>query len=114
MISDPYTIRIYVKDGDPEGVRLIDQMNWTGKGIVFPREKWNETKSLPLFDLPGVYILSGFSGEDDDLPTIYIGEGDGIRGRIDSHFKTKDFWAWGSAFVSTNNGLNKSHVQWLE
>ncbi|MCA3627754.1 MAG: hypothetical protein IOC49_10995 [Methylobacterium sp.] len=37
MISDPYTIRIYVKDGDPEGVRLIDQMNWTGKGIVFPR-----------------------------------------------------------------------------
>ncbi|MCZ8320386.1 MAG: GIY-YIG nuclease family protein [Novosphingobium sp.] len=114
MISDPYTIRIYVKDGDPEGVRLIDQMNWTGKGIVFPREKWNDTKSLPLFDLPGVYILSGFSGEDDDLPTIYIGEGDGIRGRIDSHFKTKDFWAWAIAFVSTNNGLNKSHVQWLE
>ncbi len=71
-------------------------------------------KSLPLFDLPGVYILSEFSGEDDDLPTIYIGEGDGIRGRIDSHFKTKDFWAWGIAFVSTNNGLNKSHVQWLE
>ena len=44
MISDPYTIRIDVKDGDPEGVRLIDQMNWTGKGIVFPREKWNETQ----------------------------------------------------------------------
>jgi hypothetical protein len=32
-----YTIRIFVADGDPEGVRIIDQMNWTGKGIVFPR-----------------------------------------------------------------------------
>jgi hypothetical protein len=25
-----------------------------------------------------------------------------------------NFWAWGIAFVSTNNGLNKSQVQWLE
>jgi hypothetical protein len=114
MVSDPYTIRIFVSDGDPEGVRLIDQMNWTGKGIIFPREKWSDAKSLGVFDFPGVYILSGFSGEDDDFPTIYVGEGDGIRSRIESHFKTKDFWKWGIAFVSTNNGLNKTHVQWLE
>lgn len=114
MPADPYTIRIFVKDGDPEGVRFIDQMNWTGQGIVFPREKWAETKNLPVFDLPGVYILSGFTAEDDDLPTVYVGEGDGIRGRIDSHAKAKDFWTWGIAFVSTNNGLNKAHVQWLE
>lgn len=114
MPADPYTIRIYVKDGDPEGVRLIDQMNWTGQGIVFPREKWTETKSLSVFDLPGIYILSGFTAEDDDLPTVYIGEGDGIRNRIEMHFKAKDFWTWGIAFVSTNSGLNKAHVQWLE
>lgn len=114
MAADPYTIRIYVKDGDPEGVRLIDQMNWTGQGIVFPREKWQEARNLPVFDLPGVYVLSGFAGEDDDLPTIYIGEGDGIRNRIESHAKSKDFWSWGIAFVSTNNGLNKAHIQWLE
>lgn len=113
--ADPYTIRIFVKDGDPEGVRFIDQMNWTGQGIVFPREKWLETKHLPVFDYPGVYILSGYVGEnDDDLPTIYVGEGDGIRNRIDSHSKTKDFWTWGIAFVSTNSSLNKAHVQWLE
>ncbi len=113
MMADPYTIRIFVPNGDPQGVRIIDRMNWTGQGIVFPREKWLETKSRAAFSNAGVYILVGLPS-DDDLPTIYIGEGDGIRERIDSHFKNKDFWSWGIAFVSTNRGLNKAHVQWLE
>jgi hypothetical protein len=30
MPSDPFTIRIYVPDGDPEGVRLIDRLNLDG------------------------------------------------------------------------------------
>lgn len=114
MPGDPYTIRIYVPDGDPEGVRIIDRLNWTGQGIVFPRERWPETKGRSEFSHPGAYILVGFSGDDDDLPTIYVGEGDGVRERIESHFRTKDFWSWGIAFVSTNRGLNKAHVQWLE
>jgi hypothetical protein len=59
MIGDSYTIRIFVPDGDPEGVRIIDRMNWTGKGIAFPREKWLETKNLDAFALPGVYIHVG-------------------------------------------------------
>jgi hypothetical protein len=113
MPADPYTIRIFVPDGDPEGVRIIDRMNWTGQGIVFPREKWTDTKSRTAFGNPGVYILVGFTS-DDDLPRVYVGEGDGIRDRIDSHHKNKDFWTWGIAFISTNRGLNKAHVQWLE
>jgi hypothetical protein len=39
MANDPFTIRIFVPDGDPDGVRIIDRMNWTGLGIVFPRGK---------------------------------------------------------------------------
>ena len=35
-MADPFTIRIFVPDGDPEGVRLIDRMNWTGLVLVFP------------------------------------------------------------------------------
>jgi len=39
MASDPFTIRIFVPDGNPEGVRIIDRMNWTGLGIAFPRDQ---------------------------------------------------------------------------
>jgi hypothetical protein len=113
-MADPYTIKIHVLNGDPEGVRIIDQMNWTGQGIVFPRSDWNSIKNRESFDKPGVYLLVGYSSDEDDLMTVYIGEGDGIRDRIDSHYKNKDFWSWGITFVSTNHSLNKAHVQWLE
>jgi len=112
--TDPYTVRIFVKEGDPEGIRIIHQMNWTGQAVVFPREKWPEARRLPEFELPGVYVLSGFAIDDAELPTVYVGEGDGIRGRIDQHFQAKDFWTTGIAFISKNDGLNKAHVQWLE
>jgi hypothetical protein len=114
MRKQPYTIRIYVPDGDPQGVRVIDRMNWTGVGIVFPRTNWQETRNRREFDRAGVYILVGRSEEDEDLPRVYIGEGDGVRNRIDSHLQGKDFWNWAVAFFSNSSGLNKAHVQWLE
>lgn len=73
MGNDPFTIRIFVPDGDLEGVRLIDRMNWTGLGVVVPREKWLATKHRSEFSRTGVYILSGQT-EDNELPTIYVGE----------------------------------------
>ena len=101
-------------DGDPEGVRLIDRMNWTGLGLAFPRSKWPDTKQRSEFMRTGIYILVGYMGDDDDLPTIYIGQADGLRNRIDSHFQDKDFWDWGVVFVSTSGGLNRAHITWLE
>lgn len=50
MANDPFTIRIFVPDGDPEGIRTIDRMNWTGMGIVFPREKWIDARQRKEFD----------------------------------------------------------------
>jgi hypothetical protein len=111
-MSDPFTIRIFVPDGDPEGVRLIDRMNWTGLGIVFPRSKWPDVRQRTEFTRAGVYILVGY--QEDDLPTIYIGQADGVRNRIETHYQNKDFWDWGIIFVSNSGGLNRAHVTWLE
>jgi len=52
--------------------------------------------------------------QEDDLPTIYIGQADGVRNRIETHFQNKDFWDWGIIFVSNSGGLNRAHVTWLE
>jgi hypothetical protein len=64
-------IRIFVPDGNPEGVRIIDQMNWTGLGIAFPRDQWAHVRQRNEFSKTGVYIL--VSQTEDDLPTLYIG-----------------------------------------
>ena len=114
-MSEPYTIRIFVPDGNSDSVRIIDRMNWTGLGIYFPRDKWSSTKRRPEFSNTGVYILVGYESEEDELPTLYIGQGDGVRNRIESHFHNKDFWDWGIVFVSTSrSGLNRAHITWLE
>lgn len=114
MTADPFTIRIFVPDGDPEGVRLIDRMNWTGIGVVFRRSDWLKVRNRPELQRTGIYILVGYKQPDDDLPTLYIGQADGVRGRIESHYTNKDFWDWGVTFVSTSGGLNRAHVTWLE
>lgn len=109
----PFTIRIFVPNGDPEGVRIIDRMNWTGLGIVVPREKWPDTRKRDEFGRPGVYILAGYEG-DTDRPTIYVGQADDLRDRLDQHAKGKEFWDRAIAFISTNNSLNRAHILWLE
>jgi hypothetical protein len=113
-MSDPFTIRIFVPDGNPEGVRIFDRMNWTGLGIAFPRDQWTAVRQRNEFGKPGVYILVGQT--EDDLPTLYVGQGDGVRDRIEAHFANKEFWDWGIAFVShaASGGLNRAHITWLE
>ncbi len=113
-MADPFTIRIFVPGGDPEGVRLIDRMNWTGLGLIFRRSDWSEARKRGEMQRIGIYVLVGDRNEDDDLFTLYIGQADGVRGRIDSHHKDKDFWDWAAVFVSTSGGLNRAHVTWLE
>jgi hypothetical protein len=89
-------------------------MNWTGLGIVSPREKWPTTKQSPEFSRPGVYILTGYPSDEDDLSTIYIGEGDVLRTCIDSHFQSKTFWDQCITFTASNNSFNKAHVRCLK
>ncbi len=113
-MSTPFTIRIFVADGDPEGIRIIDRMNWTGTGIVFPRTKWDDIKQRAEMSNTGIYILVGYQENDSDLPRIYIGQSDGLKNRIESHVKQKQFWDWAVCFVSNSNGLNRAHVTWLE
>jgi hypothetical protein len=114
-MSDPYTIRIFVPDGNPEGVKIVDSLNWTGIGVAFPRSDWPSICKRSEFDNSGIYILVGAAeGTDDDLPTIYVGQGDEIRNRIQSHSNNKEFWDWGYAFVSRSNALNRAHITWLE
>ncbi len=112
-MPQPYTIRLFVPDGNPDNLKVIDKMNWTGVGLEISRSAWAAHKSRPELQQAGVYILLGYS-EGEDLPTIYVGQGDGVYGRIDSHEKKKNFWDRALVFVSSNGGLNRAHITWLE
>jgi hypothetical protein len=113
-MTTPYSIEIFVPDGDPDGLWVVNQRNWTGVSLVFPRQNWSNTKKRSEFEQAGIYILTGYHEDDPDLPVLYIGQTDNLRKRIEQHVRTKDFWDKAVVFVATNNFLNRAHVTWLE
>lgn len=108
-----FSIRIFLADGQPDGLKIIEKSNWTGCGVVCPRPIFSEARGRREFSRTGVYILVGPSGKSD-LPQIYIGEGDPIRPRLEQHASKKDFWTTVFFFTSKDENLNKAHVQFLE
>lgn len=109
----PFSIKIFVPDGDPDGLRVVEKSNWTGVGVVFNRTGYKQVGARPEFGRTGVYVLVGLS-EDSSLPTVYVGEGDPVKDRLNSHYSKKDFWDWAVFFVTKDGSLNKAHVKHLE
>lgn len=109
----PFSLRIFVADGDPDGLRLVERSNWVGKAIVFPRALLPKIKQRAELNQTGVYLLLG-PREDGEGEMLYIGEGDPVRPRLESHYAQKDFWNRAVCFVAAPGQLNKAHVQFLE
>ncbi|MCD6390281.1 MAG: GIY-YIG nuclease family protein, partial [Desulfobulbaceae bacterium] len=108
-----FSVRIFIPSGNPEGLRIVEKSNWTGKGLVFPRSLLSEVRQRDELNRTGVYILWG-PGESGQLPRIYVGEGDVVRLRLEQHARQKDFWTQAVVFVSKDQNLNKAHVKYLE
>ena len=47
MKTNPFSLRIFVADGDPDGLRIVDKSNWIGNARVFPRALLPQVKARP-------------------------------------------------------------------
>lgn len=110
----PFSLRIFVADGDPDGLRIVEKSNWIGKALVFPRALLPQVKARPELAQTGVYLLLG-PRPDGEGEMLYVGEGDPILPRLQDHQSKKDFWTRAIGFTTASAGqLNKAHVQFLE
>jgi hypothetical protein len=108
-----FSIRIFLVDGSPTGLKFVEKSNWTGLGVVCPRPRFSSAKGRKEFERAAVYVLLGPS-DTSDIPLAYIGEGDPVRTRLEDHHSRKDFWTTAFFFVSKDANLNKAHIQYLE
>jgi hypothetical protein len=109
------TIRIFLADGNPLGIRVIEKSNWSGQAVDFARTDWPTARTRDAFSRPGVYVLHGLG--DDGAVRVYVGEADELRMRLNQHFSgpgAKGFWTRAVAFASKDANLNKAHVKFLE
>jgi hypothetical protein len=115
-LSEAFTLRVYVPSGNPEGARIVDRMNWTGRGYFVSRDHWPEIRQRPELAAGGIYVLVGYQIDQvgAEMPVAYVGQTDNLRKRIDQHDSGKDFWTNCVLFLSTAGGLNRAHTTWLE
>lgn len=106
------TVKLFLPQGDPKGLRTAEVSNWTGKAIAAPRSEFKELLQRIELLNSGIYFLIGVDPETDEA-MAYIGEAEVIRDRIKSH-TDKDFWIQIVVFVSKDENLTKAHIRYLE
>ena len=112
-MTTPYSLKIFLPDGNPDGIKTIEKTNWSGQGFVFPRALMSEATKRKELNRTGVYILKG-DDENSSFPKIYIGEADPLLERLRIHALKKDFWTICYTFSSKDESLNKAHIQYIE
>ncbi|MBI5574094.1 MAG: GIY-YIG nuclease family protein [Elusimicrobia bacterium] len=119
-ITQQKTVKLFLLDGNPRGVKTIKMSNWNGRGYIVPRSELNklfqigDTEIQSNLESPCLYFLIGQSEEEFDKQKLYIGQTENIKNRIISHDKQKDFWNYLLFFVSTDRELNIGHIRYLE
>lgn len=110
-------IRLFLVDGNPNGLRTVEISNMTIYTTIFPRTKLKDFLARKESKKPGCYILLGNNIENPDNLSVYVGEGESVDTRLKSHShgeKQKDFWEEAIVFTSKDDYITKTQIQYLE
>ncbi len=110
------SIHLFLADGSPDGLRIVEKTNWSGVGLVFARADLPAVQARSELSATGVYVLSGPTEDSGFATRVYVGEGDDVLTRLKSHQSsdTKDFWTTTVVFTSKDGNLNKAHARYVE
>lgn len=106
-------LKMFFTNDDIDGLSTFEFSNYTIQGTMFPRASLGDFKNRKESQKPGVYLL--FNDEyltDEGL--LYIGEGDPVLPRLQSHSVNKDFWTYAVVFTSKDENLTKTQIQYIE
>ncbi len=105
----PRTITIFLVNGNPNGIKMLELSNRTIKAYVLPRIILGEAKKLQELNQPALYLLF-----DKENTKAYIGESENCYERIKNHDQSKDFWETAVAFIAKDKSLEKGDIKYLE
>ncbi len=110
------SIRIFLVDGTPSGVRTAELGLSTIKALAVPRASLPSVASRAEVRKTGVYVLIGPDPDSPGQKIIYIGEADTLIKRVSDHNRDidKDFWEECVFFVSKDENLTKAHGRYVE
>ena len=110
MPSESFSVRIYLQDGQVDGVKVVARSKWSGRALVIPRSSMPEEINRDELNAPGVYVLIGPS-DQQGRETIYIGAADPISAELEIHAINKSFWTWTIVCSSKHDSLTQAHIE---
>jgi len=111
-MSKARTIKIFLPNGEPTGIKILDIHNRTIEATYIPRIYLDNVKEEEHLQGVGIYFLVG--EEDVGKAKVYIGEAENVAKRLLQHNAQKDFWNYAITITSNNRGLTKTHIKFLE
>lgn len=114
MVNHGSSVRIFLAEGTADGPWVVEKSNWTGVALAISRTAYKRMRDRSELSGPGVYVLVGPPVSDVYEHSIYIGEAEVLRSRLDQHAAQKEFWARLVVFSSKDANLNKAHARFLE
>ena len=53
-MTTPFSLRIFVADGDPDGQRIVERFNASARAVMFPQASLPQVKARPELQQAGV------------------------------------------------------------
>jgi len=126
MTKLPPNLTLKFLDDFADGLRLITHSNWTIECLLcsrskLPRSLSNES-TCRFLDVPGVYLLIGQSEQREVIDSqklfqLYVGQGDSVADRLNSHIKNQDKNWFHTVVVfrrQDKHPLNITYIKYLE
>lgn len=110
------SLRVFLPDGSPSGLRIAELGMSTIKCVVSPRAMLPELATRDEVRGTGIYFLTGPDPSSSARMSVYVGEADNVLERLkeQNRDETKGFWDTAYVFLSKGEELTKAHVRWLE
>ena len=108
------TIKFFLVDGTPDGLRKITLNGWTGMVLVSGHATFDALVARDEVKRTGIYILSG---PDPDMPgqtRVYIGSANSVAERIRQSTGTRQFWKTAITVTTIDDEHSKGHAEYLE
>jgi hypothetical protein len=107
-VPHPPSLTIEFLESEPDGLRVVSQSNWSIRVLVSSRVALSASlgneEIREHLDVPGVYLLTGPQEnpvEDSQKEIqVYVGQGDSVADRLETHLKSEAKRWWRSVVVS--------------
>lgn len=116
MTTTGTTIRLFLTDSDPSGLRYAEIGISTILSFVIPRTALKKFGDRVEAVKTAVYFLVGQDENKPGRQKLYIGETEEVYKRLVQHAndRNKDFWEYAIVFVTKDENLNRAFVKFLE